>query len=262
MIQIPDNIQKIIENESCVVDNIGMSDSSVYLFSDKVLKVQPANEESENEYLMMKWLKGKLLVPEVIAYEKSCDKSYLLMSRINGVMACDDHYMNTPELLVELLSNAMHMLWEVDIAACPGKINLDKKLEMAAYNVEHDLVDLDNVQPDTFGEGGFKNPKELLNWLIKNRPQEELVLSHGDFCLPNIFFTEDKLSGFIDLGKMCVADKYQDIALCYRSLTNNLNGSYGGAVRRKLDVDNFFDKLGIAPDWDKIRYYILLDELF
>ena len=98
--------------------------------------------------------------------------------------------------------------------------------------------------------------------MIDNRPQEEPVLSHGDFCLPNIFFSKNKVSGFIDLGKMCVADKYQDIALCYRSLTNNLDGGYGGKVRKKHDVNKFFNKLGIVPDWDKIRYYILLDELF
>lgn len=262
MIQIPNSIRKLIESESYAADNIGMSDSSVYLFSDKVLKVQSADEESENEYMMMKWLDGKLPVPEVIAYETYCGKSYLLMSRISGAMACDNFYMDTPELLIELLSKAMHMLWEVDITDCPGRMNLDKKLEMAAYHVEHDLVDMENVQPDTFGEDGFRNPKELLSWLIENRPQEELVLSHGDFCLPNIFLTENKVSGFIDLGKMCVADKYQDIALCYRSLTDNLDGKYDGKVRKKLDVDTFFNKLGITPDWDKIRYYILLDELF
>lgn len=46
------------------------------------------------------------------------------------------------------------------------------------------------------------------------------------------------------------------------SLTNNLDGGYGGKARKKLDVNKFFNKLGIVPDWDKIRYYILLDELF
>ncbi|HGM9075954.1 TPA: aminoglycoside O-phosphotransferase APH(3')-IIIa, partial [Streptococcus pyogenes] len=27
-------------------------------------------------------------------------------------------------------------------------------------------------------------------------------------------------------------------------------------------VELFFDLLGIKPDWEKIKYYILLDELF
>lgn len=260
--EIPNKIQKIIGNKKYDIDNVGMSGSSVYMFEDKVLKIQTAGNESENEYLMMKWLQGKLLIPEVLAYEKDDSKSYLLMSRISGAMACDDYYMKEPELLMDLLAKAIHALWEVDIADCPSIINLDKKLEMARYNVEHDLVDMDDVQPDTFGEDGFKNPKELLEWLIENRPEEDLVLSHGDLCLPNIFFIGKEVSGFIDLGKMCVADRYQDIALCYRSLINNFKGIYGGEAREGLDTDKFFKKLGVEPDWNKIRYYILLDELF
>lgn len=66
MIQIPNSIRKLIESESYAADNIGMSDSSVYLFSDKVLKVQSANEESENEYMMMKWLSCSRMVSEEI----------------------------------------------------------------------------------------------------------------------------------------------------------------------------------------------------
>ena len=72
-----DKIQKIIGDEKYSIDNIGMSGSSVYLFEDKVLKIQAAGSESENEYLMMKWLQGKLLVPEVLAFEKDDSKSYL-----------------------------------------------------------------------------------------------------------------------------------------------------------------------------------------
>ena len=100
MIQIPNSMRKRIERENYVAYNIGMSDSSFYLFSDKVLKVHSADEESENEYMMMEWLHGKLPVPEVIAYETYCGKSYLLMSKISGAMACDDFYMDTPELLI------------------------------------------------------------------------------------------------------------------------------------------------------------------
>lgn len=262
MIYTPSGIQKIIENEKYDVDHMGMSDSSVYLFADKVLKIQNTDDEADNEYLMMKWLSGKLSIPEILAYEKNNGRSYLLMSRLNGIMACDDYYMDHLDLLIDLLTKAIHMFWEVDITDCPSKMNLDKKLEMAKYNVEHDFVDMENVQPDTFGKEGFKNPQELLEWLIQNRPEEDIVLSHGDFCLPNIFFLGNNVSGFLDLGKTCAADRYQDIALCYRSLTDNLNGSYGGRIYRNINTDRFFHQLGIEPDWEKIKYYILLDELF
>ena len=81
-------------------------------------------------------------------------------------------------------------------------------------------------------------------------------------CLPNVFLQQDKISGFIDLGRCGIADRYQDIALCYRSLVNNYQGAYGGKVYPTFYPERLFEKLGIEPDWEKVRYYILLDELF
>lgn len=133
---------------------------------------------------------------------------------------------------------------------------------MAKYNVENNLVDLGNVEPNTFGENGFESPEHLLEWLNNNKPEEELALSHGDFCLPNIFLSEGEVSGYIDLGRTGIADKWQDIALCYRSLSQNFNGKFTEKQYEGFDENMLFEKLGIEPKWDKIRYYILLDELF
>lgn len=261
-VNIPESIQKIINTTEYTTDTIGMSNSSVFLFNDKVLKLEEDWYESENEYQVMKWLKDKLPVPEVICHEKQDGKSYLLMSKMTDKMLCDEFYMTNPELVVELLVKALKLLWQVDISDCPFDASIDKKLKMAKYNLEHDNVDLDNVEPETFGEGGFENAEALLNWLIQNKPEEELVFTHGDFCLPNIFAKEDEISGFIDLGRAGVADKYQDIAICYRSLKHNFEGKYGGEKNVNFNSDILFEKLGIIPNWDKIKYYILLDELF
>lgn len=84
----------------------------------------------------------------------------------------------------------------------------------------------------------------------------------GDFCLPNIFFDNDNISGYIDLGKTGIADKWCDIALCYRSLSDNYAGRYNGHAYSGVDASLLFQKIGVEPDWEKIRYYILLDELF
>jgi aminoglycoside phosphotransferase len=59
-----------------------------------------------------------------------------------------------------------------------------------------------------------------------------------------------------------IRDKWNDIALCYRSLKHNFDGTYGGKVYKDFNPDILFEKLEIEPDWDKINYYILLDELF
>lgn len=262
MIDLPEKIKDILGTSVCDSDTVGMSGASVLLYEDKVLKIDKVRDESENERNVMLWLKGKLPVPKVICHEIYNGRSFLLMSKITGVMSCDESYLTRPQELTEILAAGLKMLWETDISKCPYHCNLDKKLEMARYNVEHDLVDVDNVEPDTFGENGFRSPAHLLDWLEYNRPEEDIVLSHGDYCLPNIFIEDGKISGFIDLGKTGCADRYQDIALCYRSLKDNYEGKYSSETYEGFDPDSLFDQLGIKPDWDKIKYYMLLDELF
>ena len=206
---------------------------------------------------MMKWLEGKIPVPKVIAYEKDDEYQYLLMSRVSGKMSCDKYYLEHPKELLDILAKALKMLWNIDVSDCPRSRNIEVELSEAKYRVENNLVDMDNVEPTTFGKDGFENPRALLNWLYENKPDYEPVLSHGDFCLPNIFIEDGRVSGFIDLGDTGIGDKWRDIALCYRSLKHNFDGSYGD-----FDPDMLFEALEIEPDWEKLRYYILLDELF
>lgn len=262
MMELPEKIKSILNSSDCISDTVGMSKASVLIFEDKVLKIDQICEESENERDVMLWLKDRLPVPEVLCHEISGGRSYLLMSKLPGVMSCDESYLENPHELTGILAAGLRMLWEIDISKCTFNFDLNKKLDMARYNVEHGLVDMDNVEPDTFGKNGFQSPGHLLDWLVHNRPEEDIVFSHGDFCLPNIFTENGKISGFLDLGKTGCADRYQDIALCYRSLKDNYEGKYSRTAYAGFDPNILFTELGIEPDWEKIRYYILLDELF
>mgnify|MGYP003287831831 CR=1 FL=1 len=133
---------------------------------------------------------------------------------------------------------------------------------MAEENVIHNLVDIADAEQDTFGPKGFRDPEALLYWLQENQPEEKETICHGDFCLPNIFLTEDGVTGMIDLGRSGVSDPWQDIALCYRSLNNNYSGIYDGKSHAGYKPEMLFDALGIPADPERIRYYILMDELF
>lgn len=262
-IWLPDEIQSVVQDKPYEENNVGMSNSRVFMFDDMVLKIQEASEETENEVRVIRWLKDRIPVPRIEVYCTADKRAYCLMSRIYGKMACDKVYMTNPQKLLDIVTQALQMLWNVDIADCPCDNSLSVKLAMAEYNVENGLVDLDNVEPETFGENGFSSPAELLRWLEDNRPEEDLVFSHGDFCLPNLFADGDKITGFIDLGKTGVADRWQDIALCFRSLKHNFEGKYnGGILYDGFCPEMLFEKLGVKPDWEKLRYYILLDELF
>ena len=258
----PKKIQDLIHNAEYVSDEVGMSESTILLFDDMILKIQPTSNESEQEYQVMKWLDGRLPVPKVIEFEKDESSSYLLMTKVSGQMACSEKHLSDPFTLTSLLAQGLRMLWSIDISDCPFSYSIDKRLQTAKYNVENDLVDIDAADPDTFGAKGFKDPKELYHWLMENKPEIEPVFSHGDYCLENIFIDQSGISGFVDLGKSGIADKWQDIALCYRSLRYEFEKAFSNRRHDYYHPDLLFEKLGIEPDWHKIRYYMLLDELF
>ena len=261
-LRLPKSILERIEGKPFEMNDTGKSGAPVLIFDDSVLKIVLFREENEEVVNLMRWLKGKLPTPEVILYEKDAERQYLLMSKVTGTMSCNSYYLEHPDELLPLLAEGLQMLWKIDTSDCPRIRDLDAELKDARYNVEHGLVDMENAEPTTFGEGGFKDPAELLDWLENHRPSYEPVFSHGDFCLPNILIKDGKVSGYIDMATAGVGDKWRDIALCYRSFKHNMDGTYGGKVYSGYDPDQLFEALGIEPDREKIRYYLLLDELF
>lgn len=262
MLILPESIQSIIGDSSFTIDNIGMSNSQVFYFDNMVLKIEKQGEESNNEHLMMNWLNGKICIPKVLCFKEIDDINYLLMSKIKGQMLCSEDFLENPNVLISLLAKGLKMLWDIDVSDCPYNNSVDNKLRLAEIRVANNLCTTEDAEPDTYGENGFKSPSDLLAWLKDNKPIENPVLSHGDYCLPNIFAKDGKITGFIDLGKSGIADKYQDIALCYRSLKHNFYGKYIGKEYNGFYPDKFFEELGVVPDWKMIKYYILLDELF
>lgn len=259
---IPQSIQKIVGDAPYEADSIGMSGSAVLCYENMVLKIEPESEGFAGQLAMLRWLDGKLPVPKVLQAVTEDGKQYLLMSRVPGKMSCSPEYMADPDWFVGQMAEALQMLWQVDISTCPKHRTLQNDLLEAEERVSQGLVQTDLVEPETFGDGGFPNPEALLAWLQENQPESEPVLSHGDFCLPNVFLEQGQVSGFIDLGDCGISDKWRDIALLHRSLRHNFNGRYASIPRPDFDPDLLFEKLGIQPNWEKLRYYQLLDELF
>lgn len=261
-LEIPEPIQRIIGHRPYSVDTVGKSNSQVICFADMVLKIEQKSQESGQEHRMLAWLADKLPVPNILCSECTQEVNYLLMSRLDGTMSCSETMLEQPGELVRLLAEGLCMLWDVDTTACPYQNGLDQKLTLAEWRIGQNLCNMEDAEPETYGKNGFQSPRELLQWLKEHRPAEELVFSHGDYCLPNIFVHRNRIAGFIDVGRSGIADRYQDIALCYRSLQHNFDGAYGGKVYPGFDAALLFDALGMIPDWEKVRYYILLDELF
>jgi len=249
----PKEINQFVENMKCVKDSEGMSKADVYRLFDSnktyYLKVEKRCDETIREHEMYRWLKGKLPVPEIICecFENGMD--YLLIEKAKGSMLESKCYRNNPEQLVKLAAEGLKLLWSVPVSQCPFDASIERKLKKAKEQIDKgEKVCVDkNIYTD-----GFINKQDVYEYLVSNIPKEDKVLSHGDYCFNNYFAENNQISGFIDMGRGGVGDRYQDIALCVRELMDY----------EKTYTELLFRCLNIEPDYEKIRYYILLDELF
>jgi aminoglycoside phosphotransferase len=123
----------------------------------------------------------------------------------------------------------------VDIRDCPFDRRLDTMIAEAQVRVERQLVDEDDFDDERRG----MSAQILHHQLQSTRPKnEDLVMVHGDYCLPNILLHPQTLAltGFIDWGRSGIADRYQDLALAARSIVRNLSERW---------VGHFFDAYGL-----------------
>ncbi|HPU62641.1 MAG TPA: aminoglycoside 3'-phosphotransferase [Mobilitalea sp.] len=255
---LPDEIRREIEKCAWEQNTVGMSGAYTYRLTDakkqnRYLKIMPKvlNNSLKRETEIMKWLEGKLPVPKVLLFINDQEYEYLLMTEVEGAFACDPSFNSDMPRLVRLLAEGLRMIHSIDIKECPFDSRLEIKLKEAEYRVKNGLVDEDNF--DHIRQG--MKDVEVLEELYKLKPaDEDLVFTHGDYCLPNIFINNGKLSGFIDWGRGGVADRYQDLALAARSLEHNFDAKWVPLLFKEYGIENI--------DYSKVEYYKLLDELF
>lgn len=250
----PDEIVRYTSDMSISENKIGHSKATIYNFkrtsTEFYLKVEQKNSEFEHEQMVMEWLQDKLPVPQIISKCNHEGYDYLLMTKVDGNMSCSTTSLADPESLVKALADGIIKLQSIDISDCPFNSRLEQKLKNAWKRIRNKEIDVSDWEDDT----EFSSPEELYEYLVANKPQEEVVFSHGDYCLPNVFIHDKRMTGLIDLGRSGIADRWLDIALCVRSIEHNL--------RSRRYTNLLFKYLNIEPNYEKIKYYILLDELF
>ena len=176
---------------------------------------------------------------------------YLLMSEVPGDNCVDAMARLDNDLLVELLAIGLRQIHQVDIAECPFDERIAAKLERAHYHVQHGLVNEDDFDDKRLG----MTAQEVYSVLEKERPAEQdLVFTHGDYCLPNILLQGESISGFIDLDRAGISDRYNDLAIASRSIASNLGTAYERHFFQVYGVENVDD--------EEIQYYRMMDELF
>jgi aminoglycoside phosphotransferase len=252
-IRLPEELNMILDGMKCIVDNEGKSKAQVikYYYNNKsyYLKIQQINDEVKREIEMYQWLKDKLPIPSIVYQKVINNTSYLLMEKVEGDMLECSKFKQNPELLVHLAAKGINMLQSIDISSCNYDSTIDFKLLKARQDINQGLAT--SIDESIYTKG-MKTVEDVYTYLINNKPTEELVFTHGDYCFNNYFTNGIDITGYIDMGRAGIGDKYQDIALCVRELSD-----YDSKYTEML-----FESLGMEPDYEKIKYYILLDELF
>lgn len=217
------------------------------------IKIAKSNK-LDKEYFMFNYLKNnKSLVPEVVYFNYDGKISTLITKKLEGDMICCDEIFDDMYHVVDLASDAIKILQSIDISNCPFYNNLDLKLSTAKYNIDNNLVTTKDMNDEN--QKRFGSVQKLYEYLVNNKIKEEkLCFSHGDLSIPNIFYKDEKITGFVDLGDSGIADIWYDISILVKSLRRN----YETEEAEKY----LFKKLNIKPDYKVIEYYILLTDLF
>ncbi len=209
--------------------------------------------ELRSEVERLRWLAGKLPVPQVMGYVEDQGKHALLLSTVPGMMSCAKQALQRPDAVVRALAAGLHTIHALPIATCPFDERDEVKLARArAYRAAGwwDPVDLDADHQGLSWD-------ELMQNIAATRPTTaDLVFTHGDYCLPNVLIdvTTFAVTGFIDWGRAGIADRAQDLALAARSIAYNLGEAW---------VAPFFRAYGpSAPAEARLAFYRLLDEFF
>ncbi|MEU0122099.1 APH(3'') family aminoglycoside O-phosphotransferase [Streptomyces albidoflavus] len=159
------------------------------------------------------------------------------------------------------IADAVRRLHEVPVSACPFGRRLDAMVAVAREVVARDAVNPEFLSDEQRGTPGPELLDRLTRQLALRREQEaaDLVVCHGDLCLPNIVLDPETLdvSGFIDLGRLGVADRHADLAL----LLANARETWPDEERARGADAAFAERYGLAPDTGRLRFYLHLDPL-
>jgi kanamycin kinase len=177
----------------------------------RYLKVSQLGQRAAlaDERERIQWASAWLPVPRVLEHGSDGYDEWLLTTRLDGVNAVDPALRADPARLVPVLAAGLRRFHEaLPVADCPFD-----------------------------GRAGRHH-----------RPpgDEELVVCHGDYCLPNVLIDEWRLSGYVDLGELGVADRWADLTTATWSVTRNLGPGW---------EELFLATYGITTDGAKRAFY-------
>ncbi len=222
------------------IELISSKDVKVYKIrkKSKIFFLKIANHLSY-ESIRLEYLKDKLLIPEMVFYEKYNNISYILMKDVKGETLSSEYYCSHPEEGIDVLVDTFNHLYNLDYSDCVLDETIDtkiKSIENSKY-VDEDLLKV------------YYTRDGIIKYLKGNKPKQIIGFTHGKLTLDNIFALKGKFNGLIDIGHCGLSDIYFDLVSCEISIEKHYGSEY---------IDLFYDKIGIEKDKLKSQYYRVL----
>lgn len=212
-----------------------------------------------HEHHRLRWLTGRIPVAAIVAFTDSHDDPWLVLadeqapslapSRTPALPAAP---LTDPATVGTVMGQLLRRLHSLPIQECPFDSRIPVTVDQARKHVEADQVDPADFDDDH----RHATPSELLDRLTARQPSmEDLVVTHGDFTPANVLIRPDRSPVLIDVAGLGVADRYRDLAIAHRDLSEDY-GDQGIAA--------FVTAYGLASPLDPERqyWYRLLDEFF
>jgi kanamycin kinase len=204
----------------------------------------------QREYERMVWAAPYLPVPRVVVLQEVGATRILITEALPGRDATDPAWRAETPALVRALAQGLRGFHEaVGEEWCPFRFGVERALDHVRYRVAAGVIDPDGFHP----EHAHLTPAGALAELEATAPAEEdLVVCHGDYCPPNVLLENGRVTGYVDLGELGVADRWWDIAV----------GAWSVGWNFGVDFEPlFYEAYGIGPDPRRTRFFRLLYDL-
>jgi len=257
-VAVPAGLASAVADKTWFRDRVGESGCAIYrlaggLRDDLYLKVGrgPMLDDLVDEMVRLRWLSGYLPVPPLHGFVLEADAGWMLTGRLPGQTAYQllEGDPGMAPALAGALGRFLRRLHTLPVERCP--FNADHRLRLAAAQdrMEAGLVDEDEFDDSRHG----MSAEEVWAEMMAALPADfDRVVTHGDFSLDNLFVVDGEVTGCIDLGRVGIADRWQDLAILWNSLEE-----FGEDAAQAM-----LQAYGIAMNSAKLDFHLQLDEFF
>ncbi|MEK8031311.1 APH(3') family aminoglycoside O-phosphotransferase [Ideonella sp. DXS29W] len=191
--------------------------------------------------------------PAVLHAEHSAGEAWLLTSAVPGRTA-HEWLTDRPSQGAQIataLADALRRLHALPVSSCPFLAGHERRLAEARRRLDAGLIDesaFDDARQGWSAQQVWHEMTGLLPLVV------DPVVCHGDYSLDNILLDDQlRVTGLIDLSRLGVADRYQDLAILWNCLDE-----FGPEVQQRFMATYGIDE----PDERKMRFHLCLDECF